>query len=395
MARFDGDYRLVGTSPTPYPDPETVTMRAAVPFRLLLTSAALLLAACDESSLPQEPSLPADEAPIGNPIAEAGSPRWAAGYLHAGSPTSASYAPLPYLSYNASGGTMKVTKPAGTTGRYVVTFTGLSAVLGTKSSVHVTEYGLNDTYCKPVNGRLVEDKLEVRCFRAATGQAANAAFTVVVLGRASNAVFAYAHQPTTTSYLAAASGSFNPKGGVRVSRTGLGKYTVTWDNYASSVPAGNNGHVQVNAVGTGKAHCIVEEWGNAGTPNFKIDVSCYTPAGLPVDSKFDAFFQIPHPNVAYVHADQPTTGSYPAQPAKFWNPVGDAAWITRTGTGDYTVTWNAVDAAIKDGGTVQVTSYWAGIQCKATSLSPSGASVHCFGPGGVPADAQFMLLIGS
>jgi uncharacterized protein YcnI len=371
-------------------------MRAAVPLRLLLTSAVLLSAACDEGSfMPQEPTLPGDEIPIDTPIAEAGSPRWAAGYLHAGSPTSASYAPLPYLSYNASGGTMNVTKPAGTTGRYVVTFTGLSALLGTKSTVHVTEYGLNDTYCKPANGRLVEDKLEVRCFRASTGQAANTAFTVVVLGRASNAIFAYAHQPTTTSYLAAAAGSFNPKGGVRVARTGLGKYTVTWDNYASSVPAGNNGNAQVSAVGTGKAHCGVEEWGNSGTPNFNLYVRCYTPAGLPTDSKFAAFFQIPHPNVAYVMADRPTEASYPAQAGMFWNPIGDAAWITRTGVGDYTVTWNAVDAAIKDGGTVQVTSAWGDVQCKATGLTPTGASVHCFGPQGVRADATFMLLIGS
>ena len=370
-------------------------MRAAVPLRLLLTSAAMLSAACDEGSMPQEPSLPVEEVPIGTPIAEAGTTRWAAGYLHAGSPTSASYAPLPYLSYNASGGTMNVTKPAGTTGRYVVTFQGLSALLGTKSTVHVTEYGLNDTYCKPANGRLAEDKLEVRCFRAATGQAANAAFTVVVLGRASNAVFAYAHQPTTASYLAAGAGSFNPKGGVRVARTGLGKYSVTWDNFASSVPAGNEGNVQVSAVGTGKAHCIVEEWGDASTPNFKIDVSCYSPAGVPVDSKFAAFFQIPHPNVAYVNADRPTEASYPARASAFWNPIGDAAWITRTGVGDYTVTWNAVDAAIKDGGTVQVTSGWEAVQCKATSLTATGASVHCFGPQGIRADAAFMLLIGS
>jgi hypothetical protein len=366
-------------------------MHAAAPFRLLLVPAVLLAAGCNDASLPQEPSVPAWE----SPIAQAGSPRWAPGYLHAGNPTGSSYAPLPYLSYNASGGAMNITRPAGTTGRYIVTFKGLSAVLGTSNAVHVTEYGLNDTYCKPVNGRLVADKLEVRCFRASTGAAANAAFTVVVLGRASKAVFAYANQPTATDYPAAGAASFNPKGSTRVYRSGVGRYTVVFAGYASEVPVGNSGHAQVNAVGTGKAHCVVDDWGDASTPNLKVDVSCYTPAGALVDSKFTAFFQLPHAHAAYAFAHEPTTPSYSPSPGTTWNPAGGSVNITRTGVGDYTVTWTGVDPAIIDGGTVQVSGYAEGIQCKATSLFNAGAMVHCFGPGGGAKDANFSVVLGS
>jgi hypothetical protein len=150
-------------------------MRAGTPFRLLLVPTALLAAGCDTSSLPQELFTPNSE--VAAPPREASlvPARWADGYLLAGSPTTASYAPLPLLSYNRSGGAMNITKPSGTTGRYIVTFTGLSAVLGSKSTVHVTEYGLDDTYCKPAAGRLASDKLEVRCFRTSTGAPANTA----------------------------------------------------------------------------------------------------------------------------------------------------------------------------------------------------------------------------
>jgi hypothetical protein len=373
-------------------------MRTAVTLRLLLVPAALLVAACDDSPLLQEPS-PGEESP---PLHEAQAPalttsaRWADGYLHAGSPTTPSYAPVPYLSYNRSGGSMNVTKPAGTTGRYIVTFSGLSAVLGTRSTVHVTEYGLNDTYCKPVNGRLVNDKLEVRCFKASTRAPANAAFTVVVLGINSNAVFAYAHQPTSTDYLAAAGGTWNPRGATRVFRLGMGEYKVVFSGFAVAIPPGVAGHVQVNAVGTGKAHCTAADWDDEGTPDLNLIVQCHTPAGLPVDSKFTALFLLPSEHVAYAFADRPTTASYTPNPVATSNPSGGAVTITRTGVGDYIVVWSGVDPAVVDGGTVHVTSAFTdSTQCKATSLFDTGVMVHCFAPNGKPADAYYSVLLGS
>jgi hypothetical protein len=366
-------------------------MRPVRPIHLLLVPA-FFLAGCDDTSLPYEP----ETGPIEAPVALAGAARWAAGYLHAGSPTAASYAPVPYLSYNASGGAMNVTKPAGTTGRYIVTFSGLSAELGSKNTVHVTEYGLDDTYCKPVNGRLVSDKLEVRCFRASTRAAANAAFTVVVLGRSSDAAFAYAHQATSTGYAAAAGGTYNPAGATTVYRTTVGRYEVVFANLAKDLPSTAAGHVQVNAVGTGKAHCILEDWGRQGTtPNVQVEVRCYTPAGVMVDSKFTVIFQRPAGHLAYTFANLETNPSYSPFPLLTSNPGGGVVTITRGGVGDYTVDWGGVDPQIIEGGTVHVTSASAFNQCKATGLFQSGVIVHCFGPTGAPADAPFGVLLGS
>jgi hypothetical protein len=119
--------------------------------RSLAPALILLAAACDDRESAFEPSTP-EAAP------EAATPAAA----------------------RRADGSMRVTRPAGTTGRYIVTFTGLSALLGSRSTVQVTEYGVTDTYCKPVNGRLVSDRLEVRCFRASTRAPANAAFSVLV-----------------------------------------------------------------------------------------------------------------------------------------------------------------------------------------------------------------------
>jgi hypothetical protein len=392
-------------SPTSHEESET--MPAAARFRTLLVAAAALAAACDDTSLPYEPG--SAEEPLveestieeaeaveqESPIALSAPSRWAAGYLHAGAPTAASYAPVPYLSYNRSGGAMNVTKPAGTTGRYIVTFTGLSAVLGGKSTVHVTEYGLDDTYCKPVNGRLVSDKLEVRCFRASSKAPANAAFTVVVLARQSNAFFAYAHQPTATGYPAAAAATYNPAGATTVYRSGVGVYRVVFTGLGKTIPAGVVGHVQANAVGTGKAHCIVEDWGTSQTTDLGMWVQCYSPAGAPVDSRFTVLFQLPNPHLAYVFAHEEASPSYSAYPPFAHNPSGGSITISRSGVGDYRIVWEGVDPAIVEGGTVQVTSIREGVQCKATSLFDSGVTVHCFGANGVPADAYYTALLGS
>jgi hypothetical protein len=373
-------------------------MRAASSIRLLLVPAALLAAGCDDTPSPLDPTIAKETTPAAQENASSlSAPRgWAAGYLHAGAPTAPSYAPVPYLSYNQSGGAMNITKPAGTTGRYIVTFRGLSAVLGSKSTVHVTEYGLGDTYCKPTNGRLVYDKIEVRCIKASTRQAANAAFTVVVLGKPSAAPFAYAHQPTSNGYQAAAAGTWNPGGATTVYRRGVGEYHVVFTGLALGYSPTTSGHVQVNAVGTGKAHCVVEDWGRVNTSDLNLQVMCYTPAGVPVDSKFTVLFLIPDSHVAYTYANQPSATNYSPQAQYTSNPAGGGATITRNGVGKYTVIWPGVDAEIIDGGTVQVTAAALyNTQCKATSLFDSGVIVHCFAPNGAPRDAEFTVLFGS
>ena len=377
-------------------------MRLVTPLRLLLATTVLLAAACsDETGLPQEPSAedtPADAlpTPTGDGAALTASPRWSEGYLHAASPTSSSYTPVAYLSYNRSGGAMNVRKPSGTTGRYVVTFKGLSALIGSTHTVHVTEYGLGDTYCKPTAPRLMADTLEVRCFRASTRAAANAAFTVAVLKRGA---FTYAGTPGASMYSPPAGATSNPAGATWIYRTSTGRYRVTFSALAKTVnggPNGGGGHVQVNAIGTGKAQCLVEDWGSPDGIDLNVNIWCDTPAGVATDSRFNVFFTLAAENMAYTYAGQPDALSYSPPPSDTWNPAGHGVTIQRTAVGDYTVRWPEIDPWIIDGGTVLVSNASAdGTQCKATGLFDTGVQVHCFGPNGAPKNDLFMVLIGS
>ena len=159
-------------------------MRPTPLHSLLLALAALSAAACGDS--PQEPigdAAPMPELAVPEPEFDIPPPppdttRWADGYLVATFQTAASYTPDPDHAYNRSGGAITITKVAGYTGRYVATFRGLSALLGTKNTVQVGGFGLDASFCKPMTGSLIQDKVEVRCFQSATGNPANAQFSL-------------------------------------------------------------------------------------------------------------------------------------------------------------------------------------------------------------------------
>jgi hypothetical protein len=370
-------------------------MRTATSIRLLLLPAALVLAACEDSDSPfeppaaPEPALPAAEAPA----ALAGA-RWADGYTIAARPTTASYTPEASYSYNRSGGRITIQRPAGSTGRYIVTFAGLSAKLGAKSTVLVTA-AVQTSYCKPVNGTLVADKVEVRCYDT-KGASINSEFTIVVLRKMANRAFAFANQPTNAfTYTPAAAGSYNPAGTIRVKRLYTGNYHVLFNGLGAKL-GGKGGHLQVNAVGTNKAWCkTAEEW--MGNPNLGVLVQCYTTGGTPVDAKFNVLFQLPSPHLAYAYANLSGVSSYTVSP--FWssNPGGGAVTVTRVGTGMFRVSWAGVDSHIIDWGTAQATALgtFDNSYCSIYQFDPEGAVVRCFAANGAAVDVPFTMLIGS
>jgi hypothetical protein len=321
---------------------------------------------------------------------------WADGYLRSRDKIASFSTPEPSHSFNRSGGAMTVTKVAGTTGRYVARFRGLSALLGTRSTVHVTEFGgtQDATYCKPVGAYLVRDSVEVRCFKIGTGAAANALFYLQVAGKRADRAFAFAHQPTATGYSPAAAGSWNPAGASKVTRTGVGQYLVTFNGLGARLPAGVGGHVQVNAVGVGKAHCEIGAWG--GSPDLAVRVGCYTPAGAPVDAKFIVLFALPAAHLAYALADQLDRDNYSPSPVYSSNPVGGAITITRYAVGEYDIVWTGVEAEIRDFGNAQVTAYGQdGAQCKVAGVIKDAVGVQCFAPNGTPVNTYFTVLLGS
>ena len=383
-------------------------MRPAPLYRLLLPALALLAGACDDSTAPLDPPTPAD--------AEAGTEagtltrvrqdfsgllgdraHWADGYLVADQPTAASYGPLGSTAFNRSGGSMTITKPAGTTGRYIVTFARLSSYLGPRHTIHVTavgtQPGTETAYCKPVAATLAADKVEVRCFKAGTGAAVNTQYTVLVTRDYSDMAFAYASQPTIASYTATA-GSWNPAGATTVTRSGVGQYLVTFNGLAAELPYRVGGHVQVNAVGTGAAHCQVGAWG--GTAGLAVRVGCFTAGGAPVDSKFTVLFLLPADHLAYALADQ-LTGRYIPNSSYASNPaVATAVEVDNTATGIYMVSWRDVDPQIFGDGAAQVTAYGQkGEQCKAVSWNYYSVEIRCYTVKGVLTNSYFTVLLGS
>ena len=283
-------------------------MRTTASLRLLLIPAALLVAACEESSSPFEPPAaePAPAPPRQDSPQALAEPRWADGYLRVTDPLATGYRATANFSFNRAGGAITITRPAGTTGRYIATFAGLSALLTCRSAVHVSGYGTGNTYCKPVTSYLASDKVEVRCFKGGSGAAANAAFTLLVTGANGDRGFAFAHQPAATDYAPDAQGSWNPTGTIKVRRFRRGEYEVAFTNLRpSELPIG---HAQVTALGSGLERCTLGEWG--GEPDLYVQVSCHTPAGTLVDSKFNVLFARPADHLAYALADRPTSANY-------------------------------------------------------------------------------------
>jgi hypothetical protein len=299
---------------------------------------------------------------------------YADGYVWANSPTSASYTPSSFYSYNRSGGANTITRQG--VGTYTVRFAGLSAVLGTKSTVHVTGYLAENTYCKPGTQKLLSDVIHIKCFDAASGRAADAYYTVYITKKYGDLAFAYASQPTATNYVPPGSASSNPAGAIRVFRNGVGNYTVRFTALGSRLTT-NGGHAQAVALGTGAQHCKVGSWG--GSPDLNVNVLCYSRFGDLKDVKFNLFFATPNPNLAYAWANQPTTSSY--SPNTFYrsNPSGGAVTITRSGVGRYSVAWSGL--SLLDGGDVQVTAYSGGnIVCKVEGWGSTSVGVRCFNP---------------
>jgi hypothetical protein len=382
-------------------------MRLPTLLHTVLLPTVLLAAACDDRSDFTEPAAPITEAdgpralaPLGGGAERAavlgGRAYWADGYVAALYPTTASYTGGPGTSFNRTGGAVTITKPASTTGRYTVRFAGLSALLGAKNAVHVTGLGFDDTYCKPAAASVVSDQIEVRCFKAGTGAAANAAFSLLVTRNYYDLAFAFAHQPTAASYAPSATGSWNPVGTTKVVRTGLGRYEVTFNNLGAELPAGVEGHVQVNAVGTNKTHCEVETWG--GKPNLTVAVTCFgAPTNAPVDSKFSVLFLVPTDHLAYAWADAPTYPQYSPAAAYSTNPANGLISITRSGVGLYRVSWSSADAAIYEYGNMQVTAWGgSGAICQAQQdFYTESVRVRCFTSNGVAMDSQFDVLLGS
>lgn len=360
-------------------------------WALTAVLAASLLAGCasDKVTGPE-----GEAAPSLKDVRTAVTPHWADGYVWANQPTSASYTPSLSNSFNRSGGSILITKPAGTTGQYTVRFNGLSPLLGAKSTVKVTGFGsTGNEYCQPSSPRLASNVVKIRCFRGNTGAPVNAYYTVLITKNYAENAFAHGNLPSGNNYAPQANASWNPAGAMRVFRIGTGMYQVRFSGLGSRLTA-NGGHAQVVAVGTGSQHCKVDGWGTNSGDLF-VSVLCFTKTGAPVNVKFNLLFVMPHDHLGYAWANSPTSPSYTPSGFFSWNSGGGTVQITRSEPGKYQVTFSGLGANLLDRGDVQVTAYGAGnTQCKVEGWAPDRVSVRCHRPSGL-VDSYFAILYGS
>ena len=299
--------------------------------------------------------------------------------------TAASVSPV----YTLNPGGATVTATHNSTGNYNVTFP--HSGIGTGWGVQAIAYGGSADYCKV--GSWGGGVINVLCFTGA-GAAADSPFTVTAVSNTNdkNIAFAWADQPSNSAaggYTPSTSYSYNPAGGITVTRGLTGNYTVTFSGLS-----GAGGDVQITAYGSGNVSCYSNGWGGNPISAF---VQCQNPSGTAVDSFFVIYVipaSVSPSGIAFAWADQDTTASYTPSTTYSYNP-GGAVKVQRTGVGSYVMTFSGLDSGFL-GGDVRATAYATTAHCKVASWS-SGTndmivSVNCYNTGGALVDALYEVL---
>jgi hypothetical protein len=239
--------------------------------------------------------------------------------------------------------------------------------------------------------------MSMHAFRrvALGGLAAVAALVVPAVAWGSGYGYVWADQPAAASYTPSSFYQTNSKGGTNtITRTSPGRYSVNFPKLASP---GNGGTVNVTAYGGSANACEVTGWGGNGADGILVGVLCTDTNGTPVDSYFDATYDVPaaRGKLGYVWANSPTAASYTPSAFYQFNSQGFSNTIDRFGTGSYVVHLPGLGSA-KSGGTVKVTAYGGSAnRCKVTSWGPNGTGVdvgiQCYTAAGVPVDAYYTM----
>ena len=272
------------------------------------------------------------------------------------------------------------------TGNYTVNFP--NSGIGAGWVAQAIAYGTNASICK-INF-WTGNAVSVICFNSA-GTAVDASFTVLAISNTNgnNIAFARADQAATSSYSPDAFSAYNPGGAITITRASPGTYAVVFHGLN-----GNGGTVQVSAFGPGTATCYSNGW---DSPDFEADVSCETPSGAAVDSRFVITVISAHwyPfSSAYAWANLPTTTSYTAN-TSYAYPTS-VVNITRHSTGSYGLTFVGLGNGLFNGGNARVTPYSTVNRCKVVSWSGSvdvTVEVNCFNTSGAFSDAEFQVLV--
>ncbi len=291
----------------------------------------------------------------------------------------------PTYSLNPSGQTITATHNG--TGNYTVSFPGSG--IGTGWDLQIIAYGGDTNYCK--TGSWGGDAVNVLCFNTA-GAAADARFTVLAIANNNdkNIAFAWADQPSTSSYSPDSSYAYNPTGGITITRSSVGSYSVNFANQNL-----NGGTVQITSYGSGNSNCYSGGWGGTFA-----NVECQNASGAAVDSYFVIAIipaGVSPSGLAFTWANNSTASSYTPVSTYTYNPGGPVS-ITRNGPGNYNVTFTGIDTAEISGGDVRATAYGTTNRCKVFSWGSGGgsdivANVGCYNISGTPSDSVYEVLV--
>jgi hypothetical protein len=241
-------------------------------------------------------------------------------------------------------------------------------------------------------------------FRAArvAGLACLLAATAASAAHAMNNVgWVWADEPAASSSYTPDTGySYNSSGGtITITPYGAGEYYVEFGGLYDGSPD----DVQVTAYNT-SGYCTANSWYGSGTTMY-IFVECFDKNGSAANNYFTLLYQshsttfgTADVGLAYLWANDRTTGSYTPSSYYSYNSTGGTNTIRRHSTGNYTVT---LPGLTKTGGDVQVTEYSGysePARCNVVEWGASSAgtkiNVKCYNTSGEPADEYFNLLYG-
>jgi len=308
-------------------------------------------------------------------------------FVWAHQPTTDSYQPTATYAHNEHGGLTQIERED--TGRYSIAWRGsYPSNIWQNRSMLVTAYGGTTHYCNAANSGQA-GSYAVECFDSA-GNFSDTNFAASLTGAQSHPnpfVFVTANQPTNPSYSATgflANGSFD----VPVTRSSTGVYQISFPGFDATGTGGGN--VQVSALNSND-RCTVAEWHSE-----EASVHCFDPVGSPADSEFSLVFtraESDTEGIAYAWASNPTQASYTPSATYSYNPTGGAITATRTGTGQYTLTWSGMADISDSGGNVNVTAYSAvDHRCKVGAWGSDFVNVDCFDSAGNPVDTRYTVI---
>ncbi|MBZ4421475.1 trypsin-like serine protease [Myxococcus sp. RHSTA-1-4] len=211
--------------------------------------------------------------------AGAGNPQQGA-YLWANQPTTASYTPSRYYSYNSKGGTNTVTRSA--VGVYQASLPGFTAIGG---NVQVTAYGSTADHCKVAGWGT--STVSVRCFDTAGNPVDtywNLRYTDKHVANSGQAgAYAWLSDAVSASSTPSTWYQWHSLGStVTATRSGTGTYALTIPGIASY----NKTSALVTAYGSTNAFCNVTSWHTASSGGTQVNVQCRDAAGALTDSLF-------------------------------------------------------------------------------------------------------------